>query len=234
VDTSLYSIVFVTDDSNDDVQIDWLKEKGFNVTTYYNGSLSTASQEDIDMLNAADLVIIGRSGSSSDFDGADKITWNELTVPLILNSQWAARNNRLNWFDNDGNPVAYNPGGGEMINAQIKQPDDEVFDEVTLGEDNSLSWLNTPVNLLYVSTTPNGEVLAESEVAAGGNPGAGAMLYVRFEANEEFYAGSGDTPSGPRTYFGFGADEGGTSYYWQLTDETKVVYFEEIVRLVVL
>ncbi|MDN3669513.1 PKD domain-containing protein [Echinicola jeungdonensis] len=233
VDTSLYSIVFITDDSNDDEQIAWLQEKGFNVTIYYNSTLSTAPQEDIDMLNAADLIVIGRSGSSSHFDGDDKTAWNALTAPIILNSQWAARNNRLNWFDNNGNPVRYNPGGGELINAQIQQPDDEAFEEVAIGEENLLPWINTPVNLLYVNTTPNGEVLAESAVAAGGDPGAGAMLFVRFEANTEFYAGSGDTPAGPRTYFGFGADEDG-SYYWQLTEEAKAVYFEEIIRLVLL
>ncbi|UCS95847.1 PKD domain-containing protein [Echinicola marina] len=232
VDTSLYSIMFITDDANDDAQIEWLRAKGFNVSTYYNSTLSTAAQEDIDMLNAADLIIIGRSGNSSDFDGNDKTAWNSLTAPLILNSQWAARNNRLNWFNNDGNPVAYNPGGGEVISAQILETDDAAFDEVTLTEDNMLAWINTPINILYTATVTNGEVLAESAAAAGGDPGAGAMLYVRFDAGTEFYAGAGESAAGPRTYFGFGADEGGVSYYWQLTDEAKTVYFEEILRLV--
>ncbi|WP_186758129.1 PKD domain-containing protein [Echinicola salinicaeni] len=232
VDTSLFTIMFITDDANDDAQIEWLREKGFNVNTYYNGALSTAPQEDIDMLNAADLIIIGRSGSSSDFDGNDKIAWNALTAPLILNTQWAARNNRLNWFNNSGNPIAYNPAGGEVISAQILKTDDATFDEVTLTEENQLAWINTPINFLYAATDTNGEVLAESVGAAGGDPGSGAMLYVRFETGTEFYDGAGESAAGPRTYFGFGADEGGVSYYWQLTDEAKAVYFEEILRLV--
>ncbi|GAB3648413.1 hypothetical protein GCM10028791_12120 [Echinicola sediminis] len=234
VDTSLYSIVVITDDSNDDEQIGWLQEKGFNVTKYYNSSLSSAPQGDIDMLNAADLIIIGRSGSSSDFDGNDKTAWNALTTPLILNTQWAARNNRLNWFDNNGNPAAHNPAGGEVVRAEIQDKGDAAFEEVSIGEDNLLPWLNTPVNLLYINTATNGKVLAQSAAGDGGNSAGGAMLFVRFDAGTEFYSGAGDSPAGPRTYFGFGADEGGVSYYWQLTEEAKAVYFEEIIRLVLM
>ncbi len=234
VDTSLYTIVFVTDDALDDDQIGWIEEKGFKVIRYYNNALSTAPQEDIDMLNAADLVIIGRSGSSGDFDGNDKIAWNAITTPLILNSQWGARNNRLNWFDNAGNPAAYNPEGGEVVRALIHEPDDLAFDEGTIGEDNLLPWLDSPVNLLYTNTATNGQVLAASAAGDGGSTEGGAMLFVRFETGTEFYAGAGESASGPRTYFGFGADEGGVSYYWQLTDEAKAVYFEEIIRLVLL
>ncbi|MCX2679824.1 DUF4998 domain-containing protein [Galbibacter sp. EGI 63066] len=224
-------LVFVTDDSNDNEQIEWLREQGFHVTTYYNSSFGSAPQEDIDMLNAVDLVIIGRSGNSGDFDGEEKTGWNALTVPLILNSQWAARDNRMNWFNNDGNPAAYDPGGGAIVRAQIQQPGDIAFEGVTL-DNNLLPWLNTPVNLLYVdSTTPtNGEVLAVGAPGDAESEEGGAMLFVRFELGTEFYTGAGDAPAGPRTYFGFGADTD-ASYYWQLTDETKQVYLNEIKRM---
>ncbi|AWW31180.1 hypothetical protein DN752_14175 [Echinicola strongylocentroti] len=234
IDTSLYSIVVVTDDSLDDAQIEWLREKGFNVSTYYNSGFSTAPQEDIDMLNAADLIIIGRSGGSGDFDGDEKTAWNALTTPLILNSQWTARNNRLNWFDNNGNPAAFNPTGGEIVTAQVFETDDEVFDDVTIEDDNALSWITPPANLLYVNTASNGQVMATTAPGSGGNEEGGAMLFVRFAAGMEFYSGAGESPAGPRTYFGFGADEGGVAYYWQLTDEAKSVYFEEILRLVLM
>ena len=234
IDTSLYSIVFITDDSLDDPQIEWLREKGFNVSTYYNGSLSSAPQEDIDMLNAADLIIIGRSGGSADFDAPDKQVWNALTPPLILNSQWMVRNNRLNWFDNNGNPAAFNPTGGDVVTAQIPNAEDEAFDEVTLEEGNLLSWINPPANLLYINTETNGDIMAMTAPGSGGSDEGGAMLYVRFTAGVEFYSGAGESPAGPRTYFGFGADEGGVSYYWELTDEAKAVYFEEILRMVLM
>ncbi|GGF23218.1 PKD domain-containing protein [Echinicola rosea] len=233
IDTSLYTIVFVTDDSNDDAQIEWLREKGFNISTYYNASFNTAPQEDIDMLNAADLVIIGRSGGSADFAGDNKVVWNSLTVPVILNSQWMGRNNRLNWFDNNGNPAAFNPTGGEVVTAQISDAMDEVFDDVTIAEDNTLPWVNPPANLLYINTASNGEVMAATAPGSGGSDEGGAVLYVRFDAGVEFYSGAGESPAGPRTYFGFGADEG-ESYYWQLTEEAKSVYFEEILRLVLM
>lgn len=228
----MYNIVFVTDDDNDDEQILWLQGEGFIVTTYYNSSLSSAPQADIDMLNAAELVIIGRSVSSGDFDGDDKSAWNALTVPVILNSQWAARDNRLNWFDNDGNPDAHAPEVAELVRAQIQEPEDVVFEGVTIGGDNLLPWLTTPVNLIYLATATNGKVLAVSAPGNADSAEGGAMLFVRFETGTEFYTGAGDAPAGPRTYFGFGADEGGTSYYWQLSDEAKQVYLNEIYRMV--
>lgn len=39
------------------------------------------------MLNAADLVILGRSPNSGTFDGDDEPVWNALTAPLIVNYQ---------------------------------------------------------------------------------------------------------------------------------------------------
>lgn len=225
------TIVFVTDDSNDNEQIEWLREQNYIVTTYYNSSFSTAPQADIDMLNSADLVIIGRSGSSGDFAGENKIAWNELTAPLILNSQWIARDSRMNWFSNAGDPAAYNPNPSEIIRAQIQEPGDVAFEGVTIGN-NLLPWLDTPVNLLYVGTPTSGKVLATGAPGDAESEEGGPLLFVRFDAGIEFYSGAGDAPAGPRTYFGFGADEGGTSYYWQLTDEAKQVYLNEIHRMV--
>ncbi|MFC6859502.1 DUF4998 domain-containing protein [Zunongwangia atlantica] len=224
-------ITFITDDSNDDEQINWLRDQGFYVSTYYNSTLSTASKEDIDMLNNADLIIIGRSGSSGDFGGDQKTYWNSLTAPLILNTQWAARSNRLNWFDNAGNPIAYTPGNDDIVNAHLPIPTDLVFNDINIMENNSIPWLHTPVNLLYLNNPTNGEILASSLPGDADNENGGAILFVRFSADTEFYDGAGESAAGIRTYFGFGSDVDGTSYYFPLTEQAKQVYLNEINRM---
>ena len=225
-------IIFVTDDANDDEQINWLRDQGFYVSTYYNSSFDTSAQSDIDMLNDADLIIIGRSGSSGDFAGAQKTAWNSLTTPLILNSQWMARSNRLNWFDHASNPVEYAPGNDDVVNVKVNSPNDAVFTNVTLSGDNTLPWLQTPNNLLYINKTSNGEVLADSAPGEADNDDGGSVLFVRFSAETEFYDGAGESAAGPRTYFGFGIDFDGSSIYFPITAEAKEVYLQEILRLI--
>lgn len=225
-------IIFVTDDSSDDDQINWLREQGFYVSIYYEEAFGSAPQSDIDDLNDADLIIIGRSGSSGDFDGAEKTAWNSLTAPIILNSQWMARSNRLNWFDHASNPVEYAPGNDDVVDVKINFPTDAVFKNVTLSGDNTLPWLQSPNNLLYINKASNGEVLAYSAPGEADNDEGGSVLFVRFPADTEFYEGAGESAAGQRTYFGFGIDFGGDSLYFLITDEAKSVYLEEINRLI--
>jgi hypothetical protein len=214
------SIILVTDDDQDDDQYEFLVNQGFDVEKYYPGLLSAAGQDAIDKLNAADLVIVGRSPNSGDFDGDDKPAWNNLTVPLIINSQWVARSSRINWFEsgsaihmNDSPPVAY---------ATALIPGDPIFAGVTLDGD-SLGWCFPPHDYIVVDSTISGEVVA----SYGGN----MPLVVRFNASEEFYPGSVDMPAGPRTYFGFGNDNAGWVNFFPLTKAAKQVYLNEITRI---
>ncbi|MGO4912112.1 DUF4998 domain-containing protein [Leeuwenhoekiella sp. W20_SRS_FM14] len=224
-------IYFIANGANDNVQIEWLRTNGFIVSTKYDHSrFDPNDQSKIDELNGADLVIIGRSGSSGNFNGTSKTAWNSLTVPLILNSQWISRNSRINWFNQASDPVPFTTSS-VVMKAKIEDPTDAVFQNVTLENNDLLSWLSTPINLLYTATQTNGKVMVTSAPGEANNDEGGAMLYVRFEPNVEFYEGAGESPAGPRTYFGFGADSGG-SFYFQLTDEAKQVYLNEIKRLI--
>ncbi len=214
-------VILMTPDTRDDIQYEWLVRQGFNVTKFYPGKLSAAGQDTIDMLNGSDLVIIGRSASSSDFQGLDKEAWNGLTVPVILNGQYDARSSRINWFNstnayhqNDGPAVAY---------GVVSDPSDAVFAGVTLVGD-SLGWCYPAHDFLGLDSTTNGTILA---AYAGRNP-----LLVRFDAGVEFYEGSVDLPAGPRTYFGFGNDNAGAVNFFPLTRDAKKVYLAEISRLV--
>lgn len=226
---ALPQIVVVTDDDKDDEQIEWLRDQGFYVTTYYNSSFGSAPQSDIDMLNSKDVIIIGRSGSSGDFDGDEKIGWNALTAPIILNTQWAARSNRLNWFDHAENPVKV---GGDVVHVEIQEPGDPVFEGVTLGDDNLLPWSNTPDDFLYINPETNSNLIAITAPGEAEREEGGAVLFARFDTGVEFYPGAGESAAGPRTYFGFGSDYEGSSYYFPLTEEAKQVYLNEINRLI--
>jgi|GEM_PF-6998378 len=218
------SIILVTPDDRDDAQYEWLLRQGFDVTKFYPGALSAAGQDTIDMLNAADLIIVGRSPNSGDFDGDDKPAWNNLTAPLIINSQWVARSNRINWFEsNNAYHMNLSPA---LAYGVVSDPSDPIFTYVDLMEGDSVGWCYPPHDFIGNDSATNGEILVSF---AGRNP-----LLVRFDAGVEFYPGSVDMPAGPRTYFGIGNDnlDFDNPNFFPLTKEAKAVYLAEILRLV--
>ncbi len=214
--------------NGDDAQIAFLERNGFDVEKFWPGLLSAAGQDTIDKLNAADLVIIGRKTGSGDVDGDDKLPWNELTVPLILNSPWGARGNRIGWINN--NSATHGNTGPAVEYAQVLVPGDPIFAGVTLDGD-SMAWMLPPHDYVGgADSATNGTILAR----VGDHP-----LVVRWDAGVAFFEGSEDTARGPRVYFGFGNDDIGpgrgvdeTVNFFPLTREAKAVYLAEICRLV--
>ncbi len=224
------TIVFATPTAEDgttkdDAQINWLRANGFTVNIFYNADITLESTEQIDMLNNADLIIIGRGGSSGGFPVA---VWNTITTPVILNHQWATRNNLLGFFDFTGG-LTNNNTIGETVVADVLEEEDIVFFDAELEEGNTLPWSISPDDYVNAPTAAtNGTVLAQ--VSADATTAAGAYLFVRFDANEPFYTGGG-TPAGERTYFGFGNDAAGVVNFFPLTAQAKQVYLNEIMRL---
>ncbi|HDS06613.1 MAG TPA: cadherin-like beta sandwich domain-containing protein, partial [Bacteroides sp.] len=217
-----YHITLITDDEQDDEQVEFLQRQGFNVTKFYPGLLSAAGQDTIDMLNAADLIIVGRSPNSGDFDGDDKPAWNNLTAPLIINSQWVARSSRINMF-NSTNAYHMNDGPA-MAYGVVSDPLDPIFDGLTLDGD-SLAWCLPPHDFIEnADSANNGEFVAVFNETS--------PLIVRWDAGTEYYPGAGDAPAGPRTYFGFGNDNAGWPNFFPLTKEAKKVYVAEICRMI--
>jgi hypothetical protein len=224
------NVIFVTDDNYDDEQITWLEDAGYSVTTFWpQGGLAIASTSTLNLLNSADLVIIGRSGNSSDFAGVNKKMWNAITAPLMLNSGWIARNSRMNWF-NSGTADNYTPP--DTVWANILIPADPVFSGVTLVGD-SLDWMVAWHSAIRVpdSVATNGEILARSMQYDRNDQDY--ILFARFDPFVEFYPGSGDYPAGYRSYLGFGNDQNGYNYF-PLTDNARIVYLAEIERLLAL
>ena len=132
------------------------------LTFWSTEAISTVSQDTIDMLNAADLVIIGRSGPSSSFqDSVDQVVWNAITAPVLLDCPWKSRSSRLKWFNstnayhsNESPPVAY---------GTVANPNDPVFTYAVLGGD-SIDWCLPPHDFIGVTETTNGEIIVSYDI----------------------------------------------------------------------
>jgi hypothetical protein len=205
----------------DSLQYDFLTNNGINVTLFNSATrgLGLVSQDTIDMLNAADVVIIGRSPSSSMFqDSINRVAWNNLTVPVILNSPWIARNTRLNWF-NSGDAVQNNASG--ITVARIDESTDPIFANTPINNDTA-QWSYLADDYIRVTSPFNGDTIAYRTEQP---------LVVRFMVDSAFYPGARDTVVAPRTYFGFGNDNAGPNNYFPLTDGAQAAYLSEIMRI---
>lgn len=215
-----YTITFITDDEQDDPQINFLEKNGIRVNKFWPGdALSAAGQDTIDMLNMADLIIMGRSPNSGTTDSPDKEVWNALTAPMIINSQWIARSSRINWFNSTS--AYHQDDAPEVAYAATMMPEDPVFSMVDLMEGDSVAFCLPPHDFLENNdSATNGEIVAYYNMTS--------PLLARFEAGTEFYPGAVDIPAGPRTYFGIGNDNGGFPNFFPLTDEGQQIYLNEI------
>jgi fructose-specific component phosphotransferase system IIB-like protein len=221
------SVVDDTGEQADKVFIDDLEAEKYVVITVYSTALETASQGLIDTLNNADLVIIGRSGGSSDFGNPHKDAWNAITSPVMNIHPWTARNSRLNWLPT-GTTTSYDTGG-DTISAKIELPDDPVFADATMAADSTMDWVSTPYDYMETTNGGNGTVLVRD--ASSSN-----VFFVRWDPWVEFYNGAGDYAAGYRTLIGNGNDHayasaGGTWNYYNFTDEAKEVYLKEVARM---
>jgi Secretion system C-terminal sorting domain len=212
-----------TNENADKPFIDDLKAQGYAVNSVYTASLETASQGLVDTLNNADLVIIGRSGSSGDFGGTHKTAWNNITSPLMALHLYIARNNRLNWLPTA--TTTANDNAGDTIKAKIVAPNDTVFTGVTIAADSTMGWVTTPYDYMETTSGGNGTVLAR--VASSSN-----VLFVRWVPWVEFYNSAGDYPAGYRTLIGNGNDHAGPFNYYNFTADAKMVYLNEVERMV--
>jgi hypothetical protein len=84
----------------DDGIVALLTGAGHTVTRYNPPDSGAVPAGDIALMNAADLVIIGRSIASGAFDSAaETLPWNtQITKPLIVTNSYISRSTRLGWF----------------------------------------------------------------------------------------------------------------------------------------
>lgn len=228
------SIVFVANENNtypktgeprDKPFIDTLKNIGYNVKVVYNSYLSFATENELSTYNNADLVIIGRSGSSGDFGGINRTTWNGIQAPVLNMSSWTTRDkankNRLNWFNSD-NSTNVDVSLDAVFTSKVLKPDDEAFSDVDMPADSVLDWFIGPYSAIIVpeDTATNANVLVRSNVDS-----VDAIMMARFDTGVPFYENAGDSAAAPRSYFGVGNDD---TTYFNLSDDALNIWLKEV------
>ncbi|MFA9392834.1 MAG: T9SS type A sorting domain-containing protein [Prolixibacteraceae bacterium] len=203
-----------------------LTEAGYTVTLFPVVALSSATQDQLDLLNNADLVYIGRAVGSTNFQDPNKTFWNEITAPVMTGNMWGIRNNRMNWFNIDQCEAFDGIGVDDVMAVDVVEIDDPVFK----GQDTPLDWWIGPYNTIAIDDAGNGMVMAVE--TANLRP-----VFVRWEADTEFYDGSVDLPYGPRTFFGMdgdGAFDADGNTLWQYSKYTEAgmqVFLNEVAWL---
>ena len=167
-----------------------LLEGGGHTVTQMS-DMRTLDQAKIDAMNAADLVIVSRDTDSGNYDDGEEIAqWNGLTVPLIQTSVYLIRSSRWLWVDDTGTPGVTD----DMVIAEAHS----IFKGVAQAGD-GLPMVTTTTNLSGTTDAGNGQVLATH---------ADGRLWIAYwEAEVEFYAGSGQMGAGPRMFFAAGLNE---------------------------
>jgi hypothetical protein len=107
---------------------DLLAEAGYDVQRY----LQTGTP-DLDVVNAADLVIVSRSVSSGSFSGDAATIWNGVTAPMICVNGYTARSSRMGY--NTGTSITDTVGD---IALTAIDPNHAIFAGIELGEDGSM------------------------------------------------------------------------------------------------
>lgn len=152
--------------------VDLLTNAGHNVTR------SVAVNPDVNALNAADLVILGRSVGSGAFDSADETNiWNvQVTRPLLATNSYLTRQNRLGWFigsnlpDQVLNPLTFpdptDPISAFIIGGTAMNGSSTVnsMTEAILFANNELDVRGT--SLIIDAPIPGGTVVASTAVGA--------------------------------------------------------------------
>jgi hypothetical protein len=199
----------------DKAYTDLLTANGYNVTRYV-----TTGTPDPGVVEAADLVIIGRSINSGNYQNAGATAWNTVSAPMIVMAGYTLRNNRMGYVTSSTTPVDTT----NNITLTVSNPAHPIFAGIPLTGGtmvNPFAGLATyptevtNTNLprgISISPDPadaDGTVLATVS-AAGGGP-VGAMVIGEWPAGAQLTHAGGagtDTLAGRRLVFLSGSREG--------------------------
>ena len=185
------SIIWVDEGAADSFPTWQALLEGAGHTVTQMSDMRVLDQGKIDAMNAADLVIVGRDTDSGQYDDGDEIAqWNGLTVPLIQTSVYLIRSSRWLWVNDTGTP-------GVTDNMVIAE-NHSIFKGVGQAGDD-LPMVTTLTNISGTTDGGNGQVLATHT--------DGRLWITYWEAEVEFYAGSGQMGASPRMWFAAGLNE---------------------------
>lgn len=132
-----------------------LEAQGHTVTRMTG--VGNPDAEQLELLNAADLVIVSRKVDSGQLNNG---TWDEITAPLMLMSAYLSRANRWGWLEGD-ELVDITP---EMIVAEV--PEHPVFEGIEIAEGTTAGW---HVAIDRGTSTPTDPIANGGTVIASGD-----------------------------------------------------------------
>jgi hypothetical protein len=208
--------------------ITFFKNNGYTVHLFSTMNLSNATPEQLDSLDKADLVYLGRTVGSANLQSEDqRAKWNAIKAPVMTGNLWALRSNRAKWFDSE--TIGANQNESAVIEALIEK-EDPVFGDLK----GIVKFWTGPYNVINIAaatSTCNGTVLL------GKYDDPIGVLFVRFQPFIEFYTGLNEMPVAERVFIGCSSDQakdasGNVIFsYFGFSDEFKQVFLNEAGRL---
>ncbi len=160
---------------------DLLKANGYDVTRYIQ-----TSTPDVNVLNAADLVIVSRSSPASSFQNAAATAWNGISAPMII-THYTIRANGMGFAT--GNAQTHITGD---VTLTVSNPTHPIFAGIPLTGgtmDNPFAGVVVyPTNgteargIMIITDAPNANGTVLATVSAAGNGPAGAMMIGEWPA----------------------------------------------------
>jgi hypothetical protein len=196
--------------------VDLLSAQGYSVDlSFRNQEGRTLDDTKIAALNAADLIIISRDADSGSYDdGTEPTQWNSVTTPILMQIAHIARNNRWLWLNsgstNDAQPTL-----------QAVATSHPVFNGVTLDANNQANILTTNTSFAGTPDVGNGTLIAT-------RADNGQVWIAEWQAGQVFYAGSSQTPAGPRMLFCAGGTAGVSDGTYNLTAEGEKMFLNAV------
>ena len=206
-----------------------LSDNGHNVTRFATHEPLTS--DDLALLNASDLVVIGRSVNSGHYDPATD--WNtQVTAPVMVMSGWTLRSSRLNLTDGTTMVDIAGP-----LTLAANDPSHPVFAGISLDGDNNL--VNPFADIIDTNgaiqrgTSINNNALAGGTLIASSTEAATAGGPVIAEWAAGTTVNNGDVLAGPRMIFMSGTREADgvtseTAGFFDLTADGSTMFLNAV------
>lgn len=212
------TIVWVSDNKADNTDEDWinlLADEGYTMNLdFRNEEGRDLDALELQVLNAADLIIISRDTDSTSYaQGNEATVWNSISTPIILQVGHIVRSHRWGWLDTTGTANAFS-----MM--EVVVPNHPIFEGVTLDASNQVNILTSVVTFAETSDPGNGTFLARTPDYA---------WIVEWEPGQEFYSGSGQYARERRLYFVAGGTEGSNvDGRYNFNDEGRIMFLNAV------
>ncbi|MBN2167050.1 MAG: T9SS type A sorting domain-containing protein [Marinilabiliaceae bacterium] len=206
------NVLYVHENSYDQEVMDAITAKGgYTVTPLLKEEATPLSADDLSTLNAAQVVIIGRSINSA---RCPHDVMDQVTAPMIYTSPFIVRGDRAGMVT--ATSASNEISDGAVVQAVISDASNPVFNGVSAG---TIDWWTGYYSILGAEIgTTNATLMVKTADER--------VLLSMYDANVPFQTG-GRTPAGPRAYIGNGQDNTGETYF-SFTDNAKIIFFNLI------